>query len=166
MTDIVHSTLQGPSQMELPPISHHVLIDAPLSDVWRNLTDAKLMQLWMAGPEMNIAIESNWDIGSPFTISGWLHGTSFKNTGTITSLDFQQRFAFTHLSSLSNLPEKEENFCTLEFALAGKESATSITLTISNFPTESIYRHMNFYWNMALQCLKRQTEQVSDYTTT
>ena len=35
----------------------------------------------------------------------------------------------------------------------------SLTLTITNFPTEAIYKHLDFYWRTALEVFKRFVEQ-------
>ena len=35
---------------------------------------------------------------------------------------------------------------------------TELTLTLSNFTTETIYKHLNFYWNTTLEVLKNFIE--------
>jgi hypothetical protein len=39
------------------------------------------------------------------------------------------------------------------------QDQTSLTLTINNFPTETIYRHLDFYWRTTLVMLKKFTEE-------
>lgn len=46
----------------------------------------------------------------------------------------------------------------IEFSLQPVQDLTILTLTVSNFPTESIYKHLAFYWNVTLEVLKRKME--------
>jgi hypothetical protein len=39
------------------------------------------------------------------------------------------------------------------------EKQTALALTLSNFPTESIYQHLAFYWTVTLEALKRMIEE-------
>jgi len=66
---------------------------------------------------------------------------------------------YTHLSSLSQLPATPENFCQLGFCLTPTAQTTTLTLTIINFPTISIFKHLALYWRVALAGLKKQIEQ-------
>jgi hypothetical protein len=36
---------------------------------------------------------------------------------------------------------------------------TRLTVTVSNFPTETIYKHLAFYWNVTPVILKRMIEK-------
>lgn len=38
-------------------------------------------------------------------------------------------------------------------------NATSLTLVANGFATDSIFRHLQFYWGGTLECLKRHVEQ-------
>jgi hypothetical protein len=42
------------------------------------------------------------------------------------------------------------------------DSQTTLNIFISNFPEESIYRHLNFYWNLSIEGLKQQVEKDED----
>jgi hypothetical protein len=34
-----------------------------------------------------------------------------------------------------------------------------LTVSLRNFPDEVIYRHLAFYWNVAIELIKRSAEQ-------
>lgn len=134
-----------------------ITIQAPAAKVWRALTNPEQMQQWMF--ESEIRIVTSWEPGSAITISGDMHGIVFEDKGRVIAFEEEQLLQYTHLSSFSNLEDKPGNYCLLEFRLtpAGKE--TVLDLRLSNFPTEAIYRHMAFYWNVATSLLKRFVEQ-------
>ena len=67
--------------------------------------------------------------------------------------------AYTHLSSVSRSPDTSENYTTIEFLLEPGAVNTSVVITISNFPTESIFRHLEFYWKATASILKKFVEE-------
>ena len=133
-----------------------VNINAPTSIVWEALTNPVLMKKWMFETEIHII--TDWQVGSPIVIRGELSGKQFENTGTVLQFEPEQLLSYSHRNSISRLPDKPESYSVLEFRLAPNENQTSLALTVSNFPTESIYKHLAFYWNVALEVLKRQIE--------
>lgn len=135
-------------------IETSVTINASPSAVWRALTDPTLMKRWMAEPEMRIEIVTDWKAGGPIVVSGW-HHTNFENKGIVLAFEPYSILRYSHLSSVSRLPDKPGNYTTIEFRLeqAGPES-TSLNLTISGFPTESIFRHFDFYWRATMRIIK------------
>ena len=132
-------------------------INAPTSKVWETLTNPELMKKWMFETEINII--TDWKVGTPIVIRGNLNGKNFENKGTVLQFELEKTLQYNHLSSLSRLPDKPENYSVLEFRLAPIENQTTLTLTLRNFPTESIYKHLAFYWNVTLEILKRMIEE-------
>jgi hypothetical protein len=82
--------------------------------------------------------------------------------GKIDADDVHERYS--HLSSISRLPDEQENYSIVAFRLQPKEDETLLTLTLSNFPTESIYQHLAFYWNVTLETLKKMIEERRNVT--
>ncbi len=137
--------------------SKAIEINAPTSKVWDALTNLELMKKWMSETEINIV--TDWKVGSPIVIQGNLHRIKFKNTGTVLQFDPERILQYSHLSSLSRLPDETKNYSIIEFQLAPMGQQTSLTLTLSNFPTEAIFKHLVFYWNVTLEVLKRMIEE-------
>ena len=133
-----------------------VQIDAPAATVWRALTDTALVQQWMSAT--GVEIETDWRTGSPIRISGVSNRVAFENRGTIVQADEEKLLQYTHLSSLSRLPDVPESYSTLRFSLVPIDGHTLLTLRITGFPTESIYKHLAFYWNVTLELLKQFVE--------
>ncbi len=135
-------------------------INASTSTVWNALTKPAIMQKWMA--EADIDILTDWQVGAPFIIRGSLHGIKFENRGTVLQFEPEKLLCYTHLSSISRLRDVSESYSVLTFELAPLKGQTALTLTVSNFPTETIYKHFAFYWNVTLGILKKQIEQQND----
>ena len=143
-------------------IHQSITINAPASAVWHHLTTPNLMQQWMLDQDMEMEIFSDWKAGSPIVMKGKLHKIKFENLGTILQFEPEKVFEYTHLSSISRLPDQPENYCTLTFSLSPSATEeTILNLSIANFPTYSIYKHMEFYWRSALVVLKRQVENIT-----
>jgi uncharacterized protein YndB with AHSA1/START domain len=137
-------------------VTKTVNIDAPASKVWEALTNPELMKKWMFEAEIHII--TDWKVGTPIVIRGHMNGKDFENNGIVLQFEPEKILQYSHLSSLSRLPDKPENYSLLEFRLAPMENRTILTLTLSNFPTESIDKHLVFYWNVTLEILKRIIE--------
>lgn len=139
-------------------IERNVIIKATRSAVWDALTDPGSIREWMGEPEMRVEIITDWKVDEPILITGF-HHVAFENKGTILCFEPERILRYTHLSSLSRLPDEPQNYCVLSFELAPAATGTSLTLTVDNFPTESIYKHFAFYWGTTMEVLKNFVEQ-------
>lgn len=148
-----------PSPTQPNIITETVVIQASAAIVWQYLTVPSLMTQWMLDTEMTMAIMTNWQVGSPILMQGTLHGIAFENYGTVLHYEPEKLLQYTHLSSLSQLPGKPADFCKIAFSLIPAVQETALTLTITNFPTFAIFKHLELYWRVALVGLKKQIEQ-------
>ena len=148
----------GASSEDRKPFNKSVNIDAPPSKVWHMLTNPELMKKWMM-PDIELHIITDWKVGSPVTIRGNMNGKDFENRGTVLQFEPEKSLRYSHLSSISRLPERPESYSIIEFKLQPVEDKTSLAFTLSNFPTVSIYQHLVFYWNVTLEILKKMIEE-------
>ncbi len=139
-------------------IKNTTVIDAPVSIVWENLTNPKRMKLWMGEPEMNLEIISSWKAGQPIIIKGF-HHVKFENKGKLLTKEVNRILKYNYISSISRLTDQPENYTVVEFQLIPMENRTNLILTLSNFPTESIFRHVDFYWKGTIKILKDSIEK-------
>lgn len=146
------------SSADMISIEEQVLINAPVSAVWEALTHVERMQEWMGEPEMHLKIETDWQVGNKFVVRG-RHHVPFQNNGIVRDFDPMRRLAYTHLSSLSRLPDIPESHATIGFHLAPTNNATSLTLSIASPRSATIFEHLQFYWRGTLQVLKQHVEQ-------
>jgi uncharacterized protein YndB with AHSA1/START domain len=149
--------------IDTSPISFSktVHINAPTAKVWDALTNPALMKKWMSETESETEIDivTDWEVGSPILIRGRLHRVKFENKGTVLQFEPEKVLQYSHLSSISRLPDKPENYALFEFRLASINNQTTLTVNVSNFPTKVIYKHLAFYWNAAPEVLKRLIEE-------
>ncbi|AFM14052.1 SRPBCC family protein [Turneriella parva] len=141
----------------MQPILIEVDISAPVEKIWAFLTQPALMQKWMSPPKAEITVQTDWQIGNEIIISVF-HDHYFQNKGQVIAFNPPRLLEYSHLSSLSNLPAESENFTYLRFVIEGARNGGRLALKISNFPTESVYQHMQFYWRGAIQILKSHIE--------
>jgi uncharacterized protein YndB with AHSA1/START domain len=131
-----------------------IRIDASVIAVWEALTQPELMKSWMADSEIEIV--TTWDVSTPIVINVQEVSpkTSFKNSGLVLQFVKEHVLEYSHLSSLSQLPDQDENYTIITFTLQQEENQTLLKVNLSNFPTESIYKHIDFYWTITLDVLK------------
>ncbi|HEY0770119.1 MAG TPA: SRPBCC domain-containing protein, partial [Sphingobacteriaceae bacterium] len=109
-------------------------------------------------PEMNIEVQTDWVVGNPIIIKGF-HHMNFENTGRVLQFVNQQIIQYSHLSSVSKLPDTIENHTLFTFLLTSGGQETLLTLKMENFPTETIFKHLDFYWQGTLSLLKDFVEK-------
>lgn len=134
-----------------------VEINAPVATVWQYLTTPTLVKEWIAEPEMEIEIFSDWKVGSLIIIKGF-HHISFENKGVILQFKRNKVLQYSHLSSLSRLPDSIENYSIITFQLEAKRARSLLKLNIRNFPTETIFKHLDFYWKTTVGLIKKKIE--------
>jgi uncharacterized protein YndB with AHSA1/START domain len=140
------------------PFSKTVVIRSDAGTVWRMLTVPDRMSSWMGEPEMNVEVFTSWEINSPIIVRGSHHG-KFENTGTVLEFDPEKKLRYTHLSSVSRLEDVPENHTFFDLTLTPTKEGTELKITIENFPTEVIRKHLELYWGATLMVLKNLCEK-------
>lgn len=138
--------------------STDVTILAPPATVWAALTIPERMMAWMGAPEMKLSVETDWKVGTPIMIHGF-HHVKFENKGIVLQYDEERRLRYTQLSSVSRLPDVPESYTIFTFTLTPLAGHTLLALTMENFPTETIRKHLEFYWRTAIVLIKKYVEQ-------
>ena len=134
-----------------------VTINASPATVWHTLTTPELMTAWMGEPEMEVKVITDWKPDSPIIIRGF-HHVAFENKGVVLQYDREQTLSYSHLSNTSRLSDIPENYSILTFLLTPGEEGTALTLNITNFPTEVIQKHLEFYWRTTIVKIKKIIE--------
>ena len=136
-----------------------LIIDAEPAKVWATLTSPELMVQWMGEAATRLEVQTNWEVNSPIVIRGFHHVT-FENKGIVLKNKQEQLLSYSHLSSVSRLPDIVENYTILEFVLTPNNKQTMLTLSLFNFPTETIQKHLEFYWRGTVHKIKAQAEAL------
>jgi hypothetical protein len=116
----------------------------------------------MGDPEINIQVFTNWQVNSPIRITGNHHG-KFENKGVVLEYEPERKLSYTHLSSVSSLEDVLGNYSFFEFILTplANERATQLTITVKNFPTDVIRKHLELYWKTTILVIKDIVEKSS-----
>jgi len=116
------------------------------------------MRQWMGEEEMQIEIETTWKVNTPIVIRG-IHHLPFVNDGIVLEYMREQRLTYNSRSSISQLPAASSSYSVIDFTLTPIEDDTLLTLTVSNFPTETIQKHFAFYWRGTMGKIKQVAER-------
>ena len=130
-------------------------IKAPVSKVWDALTNPELIKEWLFGTN----VISDWKVGSPILFTGNWQGKAYEDKGTVLKFDVEKAFRYNYWSSFSGLPDSAENYSVITFDLTPGDNETILTLTHSNFETETMYEHLDKNWGATLDTMKRLIEK-------
>ncbi|WP_081500687.1 SRPBCC family protein [Dyella japonica] len=134
-----------------------VVVERPVASVWNHLVNLRSMREWLGGDDYSVEVETTWMPGSAIVIRG-AHHLPFENRGVVLSFLPCEEVSFTHLSSLSRLPDQPSSYTTLRFEVHADGQRTVVKFEASGFPTMSIYRHLHFYWAGTLDAFRRYME--------
>lgn len=129
------------------------VIDAGTGRVWDVLTNPKYIVQWLG-----TITESEWEKGSPIKFKFSWEGKDFIDKGKINVFEEKKRFSYSYWSSFSGLPDKEENYSIITFDLDKDGNHTKLTLTHTNFATETMYQSSGENWDLSLDTIKRIAE--------
>lgn len=144
--------------MSEPSVTKFITIPATPGKIWKALTDVTLMPKWMS--ETDMTVTTDWVVGTSIVIEGRWHKMKYKNIGKVLEFETDRVLSYSHLSSLSRIPDIPENHSHLTFNIDPAENGTLLRLTISNSPTYEIRKHLDFYWNVTLQELAKYAQTV------
>jgi uncharacterized protein YndB with AHSA1/START domain len=131
-----------------------IIIDGPTDKVWDALVNPTAIEQYMFGT--NVA--TDWREGSPITWSGKWQGQSYEDKGVILKFEPGRAIQYTHFSPLSGLPDKPENYHTVNIELTHDGNQTHVSLTQDNNSTEQAREHSEKNWEMMLTALKKFVE--------
>ncbi len=140
-------------------VSKSITIGATPGHVWETLTNVAAMKVWMLPSDIEIA--TDWGVGSPIRMRGRFNGARFENRGTVLQFEPDRVLRYSQWSSLSRIPDIPTNHSVLEFRLSAlPDGQTELTVSVSHFPNEGIYKHLQFYWNVTPEVIKRKVESA------
>jgi uncharacterized protein YndB with AHSA1/START domain len=145
--------------MNQKDISKNISINASPWRVWEALTTPELLEGWMSDVGIEMNVTADWKIGGLIVFTGKLHGTEYLNKGRILNLEIEKSLEYSYWSSISQIPDTPANYSLIEYHLIPSQNQTLLRFSLRNFPTESIYKHSHFYWNVALEKLKDLLER-------
>lgn len=131
-----------------------ITIDAPASEVWRALTDPKLIKQYLFGTQ----VTTDWQVGSPITYKGVWQGKPYEDKGQVLQNVPGKLLVSTFWSSLGGEPDLPEYYKTVRYELSGTGSATRLTIIQDNNASQEEAEHSSQNWIMVLQGMKKLLE--------
>ena len=152
-------------QVEKPPILNRenliawaeVRIYATADRVWNALVNPEIIRQYM----FNTTTVSDWKEGSSITWKGEWQGKQYEDRGVILRLEPERLLRYSHVSSLSELPDIPENYHTVTIKLSGENGYTQVSLSQDNNPTAQARDHSRKNWEIVLAGLKKLVESNS-----
>lgn len=132
-----------------------VIILAPVSKVWKGLTDPAIIKQYFFGTE----VVTDWKKGSPIIWKGVWQDQHYEDKGNILQIISNKVLKFTYWSSMSGLPDLSENYKTVMYVLEDVGGKTKLIISQDNNPTEEIKTHSENNWKMVLEGLKKIMEE-------
>jgi uncharacterized protein YndB with AHSA1/START domain len=130
-------------------------INATASKIWDALTNPDIIKQWLFGTN----VISDWKVGSHILFTGNWQGTDYKDKGTILQFEKERIFRYNYWSGFSGLPDSTENYSIITFMLAPTNNSTQLTLTQTNFATDTGYEHSDKNWDATLELMKKIIER-------
>ncbi len=132
-----------------------VSINAPVSQVWKALTDPKLVKQYFFG----VDVITDWKQGSPIIYRGVWEGKPFEDKGNVLKIEPEKLLLTTHWSPLSGVPDTPENYHNVRYELAPEGRGTKLTITQDNNATAEEKNHSEQNWGAVLDGMKRVLEK-------
>ena len=130
-------------------------IDTSVENVWKALTDPKMIKEYMFGT----TVTSNWEEGSKITWKGEMNGKKYEDKGEILEIVPKMKLKYSHFSPSSGQPDKPENYHIVTITLEDRENKSEVTLTQNRNGSEKEKQEAEKNWNAMLVSLKELLER-------
>lgn len=134
-----------------------VIIHAPVSDVWRALTDAAMIKQYYLG----VDTIGEWKEGNTIIFKGEWKGKKVEGKGKVLQLKEDKLLKHSFLSNISGLEDRPENYHIVTYKLVSQDGNTQLTLTEENLQTKEMQEQSAKLWDMILENLKKLLETES-----
>lgn len=131
-----------------------VVIQAPVSDVWKALTDPTLIKQYYLGVD---AI-GEWKEGNTIIFKGEWQGKKIEGKGKVLQLEDERLLKHSFLSNISGLEDKPENYHIVTYQLVRRNDSTELILTEENLQTKEMQEQSMKLWDMIFSNLKKLLE--------
>lgn len=118
--------------MDKNSVSGSVIINAAPSKVWDILTDPGKIVLYTGS-----ATQTDWNVDSPITWSGEMHGTKYENRGKVLENLPYSLLRYTYWSGMGGDADLPENYSEITYILKqANDNTVELTYSRVKIPTE------------------------------
>lgn len=111
--------------MDKNSVNGSVKINATPSKVWDILTNPNKIVLYTGS-----TTQTDWNVGSPITWSGEMHGTKYENKGKVLENNPNNLLRYTYWSGMGGDADLPENYSEITYTLKQADD-NSVELTYS-----------------------------------
>lgn len=138
-------------------VTKSVEILASPNEVWRVLTEPDKIKHWMDGAR----VESTWERGSDITFSGTMPNFNkpYHDRGTVLDVERERLLQYSHWSEAARRPDSPQNRTLITLTLERIGEKTRLMVRHERFHSEVEYKHVNFFWTVALNAIRNLLEK-------
>jgi uncharacterized protein YndB with AHSA1/START domain len=131
-----------------------IIINAPVSEVWKAITDVEMVKQYFACKE----VQAEWKEENPITFTGIWEGKAYKDRGIILEIKKEDQLHHTLWNNLPQTTGIPENQFRIIYQLEPIGDTTSLTITqIWKTGDEQFIRQ----WENVLDKLKESLEKTT-----
>lgn len=131
-----------------------ILINAPVTNVWRALVDPVLIKQYYFGVD---AI-GEWKEGNTIIFKGEWQGKPIEGKGKVLQVEHQRRLKHSYWSNSSGLEDHPKNYHIVTYQLTAEDDNTRLVVTEENLATKEMKEQSSKLWEMILGNLKKLLE--------
>jgi uncharacterized protein YndB with AHSA1/START domain len=132
-----------------------ITINAPVTKVWKALTDPKAIKQFMFGAD----VKTDWKVGSPIVYTGEYQGKPYKEKGEIIAFEPNEVLKTTNFSATGKLEDKPENYNLVTYRMKENGDRTKLTITQDNIRREENIEGNVSNWKIVLKLIKKVVEK-------
>jgi len=137
-------------------LNKSISINAPISKVWKALTNPELIKKYFFGTECI----TDWKKGSPIVYRGIWEGKPYEDKGNILDIEKEKIIHYNYWSSFSGTADVPENYSEIKYVLSTDNNNTIFTIIQGGFKTQEALDHSGTNWGYIMDGLKKMLEAV------
>lgn len=119
-------------------VSQSIIISASAEQVWKGMTDPKIITKYLYGTETI----TDWRVGSEIVFQGEYEGMTYRDHGVILENEPLQKIRYSYWSGFSGMDDNPENYSEVMYELKViSGNSTVLTWTQKGYADESRYEH-------------------------
>lgn len=130
-------------------------ISAPVSKVWKALTDPEMIKKYFFGTEAS----SDWKVGSTIYYRGIWEDKPYEDKGIILDLIPERQLAINYWSNRSGKPDLPENYSPYSYELIDEGQKTRLTLGQEDTYSAETLKNAWQHWDIVMDGLKKLVER-------
>jgi uncharacterized protein YndB with AHSA1/START domain len=131
-----------------------VVINAPVTDVWKALIDPVLIKQYYFG----VDVIGEWKEGNTIIFKGDWQGKKIEGKGRVLQLEDYHLLKHSYWSNFAGLPDDPENYHIVTYELTPENGHTKLTLREENLATKEMKDQSTKLWDMIFDNLKKLLE--------